>query len=336
MAFSQVRSVILGIGVTLLGCASNNPSDTGVKPESSTVADDRSSGSTAGHSGNGTGGTSADDTHHSGGGSSHTGSAGTNTGTGMTGGSAGNTGGPAGNTGDDPPVDPPPDAGPATDFDSGMVAPIDAGTDSGPEVVDASPSPMIGPDLGTAELADADRAALIFELLQAEDYVDNWFPVLQSNGEQRALLLTPSHGSQVRVRQNAIAKQAMDAWVAQRMPLPLEMPNGSIFVKDMYKLDTSTGLYAFNGGLVMAKIAVLDTAQYEGKWFFVRISSANVPSRGTTCVNCHNGRGNKTVWLPDPKVMNDPGGRVDALVSYDYLYIPFCYDIRTPECTAPP
>ncbi len=222
--------------------------------------------------------------------------------------------------------------------DSGTEV-VDAGHDSGTEVVDAGPPPPpppVVPDLGAADMPDADRANLIHKIMKDQGYLENWFPVLQSSGEIRPLLLAPSHGSAVRVRQNPVAYQAIDAW-DDALPLPIRMPNGSIFVKDMFKLDPMTNQNVYNGSLVMAKIDALDPAKYEGNWFFVRITTANIPATpySTTCIGCHNGKTGKAAWPPNPSIPGDLGGKKDGLVPWDYLYIPFCYDQTSTQCVGP-
>ncbi len=212
----------------------------------------------------------------------------------------------------------------------------DAGEDAGP----ITPEPIdltAVPNLGGPELVDADRAKLIYDLIQAQGYVENWFPMLEPDGDPRPLIVTPGHGAQVRVRQNYIAKQAIDAWVAAGKASRLVMPTGSVIVKDSYKLEPDGVTYVFSGGLVMAKIAVLDATKYEGEWFYVRINAAtNEPTYGATCVNCHNGRAAKALWPINASISMDPGGKADALVPYDYLFIAFCSDPKNELlCKAP-
>jgi len=217
-----------------------------------------------------------------------------------------------------------PDAGPG---DAGSPEPdADVGEDAGP--------PIVVPDLGGASMSDTDRAALIVSYLAAEGYADTWYPILQAEAVQRPLLVTPSHGSSVRAFQNAVAKQASDSWVDSNLPLPLAMPNGSVFVKEMYKVDAATSMVVPNGTLIMAKIDSLDPVAYEGKWFFMRITTANVAARATTCVDCHNGRKATGAW-PVNAETNPMGGSPNALVPYDYTFIHYCYDTRTPECVGP-
>jgi len=211
---------------------------------------------------------------------------------------------------------------------------VDAGHDSGTEVVDAGPPPIVAPDLGGADMPDAERATLIYNLMTTQGYVDNWFPLLQSNGDRRPLLITPSHGNAVRVRQNDVARQYIDAW-DDSLPLPMRMPNGSVIVKDTYKLDAVTNEMVFSGTLVMAKIDALNPTTYEGNWFYVRVTTAGVATYSNTCVGCHNGRSGKGAWPVDPMVPGDPGGKVNGVVPWDYLYIPFCYDQASPQCSAP-
>lgn len=218
------------------------------------------------------------------------------------------------------------DAGPA---DAGMSEPdshVEEEEDAGP--------PIVVPDLGAADLPDAERVTLIVNYLTSEGYTDTWYPELQGEAVERPLIVSPSHGTSVRPFQNAVSKQALDAWVEGGLPLPLDMPNGSVIVKESFKIDAMTQQSVPNGKLIMAKIDALDPATYEGNWFYMRITTAGVAARATTCVDCHNGRKATGAW-PVNAETNPTGGNPNALVPYDYLFVPYCYDSRTPECAGP-
>ena len=235
--------------------------------------------------------------------------------------------------GDTPPLD----AGTDPLTDSG-TAPLDAGSeetpDAGPEEPEDAGVPIEVPDLGGADMLDADRAARILQVMTEQNYRENWKPFLQETAGPRGLVVTPSHGNAVHTWLNPVAEDAVKKWAAQGMPLPLVMPNGSIVVKEIYKLDTATGKYSLTGTSVMSKVTALP-ATFEGQWFYSKISLTNEATVATTCANCHNGRSAKAVWPVDPNIPDHKGGLADGVVPYDYLFVAFCADERTPQCAAP-
>jgi len=204
------------------------------------------------------------------------------------------------------------------------------------------------PDLGAADLSNADRATLIYNLMKTEGFIANWYPFFQSNGDQRPLIASGGHSNQVRVRQNAVAKQATDAWIAGGKLGPLVMPNGSIIAKESYKLvvvpvtDPPTPptppTYTFNDIRVMAKVSVLDAATFEGKWFYVKVNATtDVAENAPACFGCHNGKSNKGIWPAVPTAIPpDLGGKAGALIPYDYLIVPFCADPKNVLFCKPP
>jgi hypothetical protein len=52
-------------------------------------------------------------------------------------------------------------------------------------------------------------------------------------------------------------------------------------------------------------------------------------------VKCHNGLNAKAVWPANPEIPDDPGGLQDGMLPYDYLFVPFCFDPRNTQCSAP-
>jgi hypothetical protein len=119
------------------------------------------------------------------------------------------------------------------------------------------------------------------------------------------------------------------------------MPNGSVIVKQGYTLvedaDAGTSHYELKGTLVMAKISALDPNKFKGNWFFVKIEPNGIAAPNmTTCgIKCHSGETQKTLWPVAPENNGGKGGKPDALVPYDYLYLPFCTDPRSEECSGP-
>jgi hypothetical protein len=242
----------------------------------------------------------------------------------------------------------PPDGGTETDLDASTDETLDAAVpDAGDSVdVDANVTPDAGsaeedagppievPDLGAADMLPADRAALVFQVMTAQNYRDTWQPLLQETTGPRALVVNGHGAGAVRLWVNPVAAAAVKTWTDNGMPLPLVLPNGSIVVKEIYKLDMVTGLYTQNGINIMSKVSALDETAYEGDWFYSKVSTTNETSASTTCANCHNGRSAKAVWPADPNVVGS-GGMPDGLVPYDYLFVTFCADPLTPQCAAP-
>lgn len=172
----------------------------------------------------------------------------------------------------------------------------------------------------------------------------SWYPVLEETTAVRELFVPAPHKGLVAVFQNATPRDALDAWVAGGYQLPLQMPNGSILVKNTMSVPAEGEVEMLLARTVMVKDTSLDASDYPGRWFYIKATpefevfgdcenGAYVAGAPDGCVNCHNGSSNFGIFpsIGDPDVASGAG--TDKLVPYDMLNAAYCMDPDTTECS---